>query len=148
MKDSQVEILLVEDNQNDAELTIRALQKYKMGNTIKHVKDGEEALDFLFTRENSLDSISEYHPRLILLDIKLPKVSGLEVLSKIRENQQTRHIPVVILTSSNEEKDLVESYKLGVNSYITKPVDFNNFIEAVSDLGYYWLLLNKQPYTD
>lgn len=143
-QDNYVEILLVEDNQSDADLAKRALTKYKLANRIIWVKDGEEALDLLFNKSNSEQALT-VTPRLILLDLKLPKVDGMEVLKAIRSSDQTRHIPVVMLTSSKEENDIVESYKLGVNSYIVKPVDFNQFIDAVKDIGKYWLLVNEPP---
>lgn len=134
-----VEILLVEDNPNDVELTLRALNKHKLANKVFVVKDGAEALDYLFSPER----VSDGYPRVILLDLKLPKVDGLEVLSKVKSDNRTKHIPVIVLTSSQEEKDIVESYKFGVNSYIVKPVDFEKFVECVADLGFYWLILNK-----
>jgi two-component system response regulator len=140
-----IEILLVEDNPNDAELTLRALKKNKLANNIVHVSDGEEALDFIFARASYSERQIKDVPKVILLDLKLPKVDGLEVLKAIKSDQRTRTIPVVVLTSSQEEKDIVESYRLGVNSYITKPVDFDKFVEAVKTLGLYWLLLNKPP---
>lgn len=141
-----VEILLVEDDPSDAELTLRAFQKNKLANRIKHVTDGEEALNFLFAKGEYKDRDEQDKPRVILLDLKLPKIDGLEVLKAIREDANTRFIPVVMMTSSNEERDLIESYKLGVNSYITKPLEFEKFSKAVADVGYYWLLLNKRPY--
>lgn len=140
-----VEILLVEDNPNDAELAIRALKKNKIANNVEHVIDGEVALDFLFARNEYSERNMNNVPRLILLDLKLPKIDGLEVLREIKGNPITKVIPVVVLTSSKEEKDLIESYNLGVNSYIVKPVDFDKFIEAVRDLGMYWLILNQMP---
>ncbi len=137
-----VEILLVEDNPSDLELTLHALKRHNLANRIQIVRDGAEALEFLFGPDgNTVD----YIPRVILLDLKLPKVDGLEVLQKIKGNPKTQAIPVVVLTSSREERDLVESYRLGVNSYIVKPVDFNQFIDAVKQLGLYWLLLNQPP---
>lgn len=139
MIDVSVEILLVEDNPSDAELTIRALKKNNLSNDILWVKDGEEALDFVFGR----DEKSILKPKVILLDLKLPKVSGLEVLKTIKGDEKTKMIPIVILTSSKEEKDIIESYKFGVNSYIVKPVDFEKFVKAVGDLGMYWLLMNQ-----
>jgi two-component system, response regulator len=140
-----VEILLVEDNPNDAELTMRALKKNNLANNIVQVSDGEEALDFIFARGAYSDRQMINGPKVILLDLKLPKVDGLEVLKAIKSDQRTRVIPVVVLTSSQEEKDIVESYRLGVNSYITKPVDFDKFVDAVKTLGLYWLLLNQPP---
>jgi two-component system response regulator len=133
-----VEILLVEDNPNDAELTIRTLKKYHLANNLKHLEDGQEALDFLFSEKAGM-------PRLILLDLKMPRVDGIEVLRKIKSDMKLKVIPVVILTSSKEEKDIVESYKLGVNAYIVKPVDFDQFVKAVSQLGLFWLVLNQPP---
>lgn len=143
MPEQKVEILLCEDNKRDADLTIRALKKKNIGNKIVWVKDGEEALDYLFGR-NTYEgrSVTDY-PRVILLDLKMPKVDGLEVLREVRSHPDTKFIPVVIMTSSEEEKDIVQSYELGVNSYIVKPVDFSKFTEAVSKVGYYWMLLNK-----
>jgi CheY-like chemotaxis protein len=140
-----VEILLVEDNPNDAELAIRALKKNNIVNKLVHVTDGEEALDFLLARGAYISRRVEDVPKVILLDLKLPKVDGLEVLKTIKSDERTKTIPVVVLTSSKEEKDMIESYKLGVNSYIIKPVDFDKFTESVRDIGYYWLLLNQQP---
>ena len=145
MKENEVEILLVEDNPNDAELTLRALKKNKLANHVAHVSDGAEALDFIFARGAFKDRDIESRPRVIFLDLKLPKVDGLEVLRAVKSDERTRTIPVVVLTSSNEEKDVVESYRLGVNSYIVKPVDFDKFLESVRDLGLYWLLLNQPP---
>lgn len=140
-----VEILLVEDSDQDAELALRALQKNKISNKIIRLKDGEEALEFLFgTGEFEGRSILN-QPRVILLDLKMPKVDGLEVLKRIRENEATENIPVVMLTSSKEERDLVESYKLGVNSFIVKPVEFDSFTKAVRDIGFYWVILNEKP---
>lgn len=142
---SEVEILLVEDNPNDAELALRALKKNNLTNNVIRVCDGEEALDYIFAR-GKFTSQSKYNiPRLILLDLKLPKVDGLEVLKVLKADQYTRLIPVVVLTSSREENDIVESYTLGVNSYIVKPVNFDKFIDSVREIGLYWLLLNQQP---
>jgi two-component system, response regulator len=140
-----VEILLVEDNPNDAELALRALKKHNLANHVAVVTDGEEALDFVFARKKYEHRKIESGPRIILLDLKLPKVDGLEVLRAIKGDLRTKIIPVIVLTSSKEEKDIVESYKLGVNSYILKPVDFDKFVDAVKDIGYYWLLLNQSP---
>ena len=141
----QIEILLVEDNPNDAEMAIRALKKHNLSNNLEHVKDGVEALEFLFAKGRYSNRIDEKLPKVILLDLKLPKVDGLEVLRKVKASPETNRIPVVVLTSSKEEKDIVESYALGVNSYIVKPVDFDKFVRAVGDLGLYWLLLNQAP---
>ncbi len=140
-----VEILLVEDSATDLELTLRALKKAKLANRIEVVRDGEEALDFLFARNQYAARSLDDKPRLILLDLKLPKVDGLEVLKAVKSDPRTRSIPVVVLTSSNEQKDIVKSYDLGVNSYIVKPVDFDGFMTAVGDLGLYWMLLNAAP---
>ncbi len=140
MNHSPVEILLVEDNPNDVELALHALKKNNLTNRIEVVRDGEEALDFIFG--NGIDS---NRPKVILLDLKLPKVDGLEVLKRLKSDPQTRSIPVVMLTSSAEERDIVKSYQLGVNSYIVKPLDFEQFTEAVRHLGLYWLLMNQPP---
>lgn len=141
--DYQIEILLVEDNIHDAEMTIRALKKVNLANKLIHVKDGAEALDFIFAKGAFSDRRIENKPRVILLDIKMPKVDGIEVLRQIKGNETTRTIPVVIMTSSKEEQDLITSYNLGVNSYVVKPVDFEGFAKAVSELGFYWLITNQ-----
>ncbi len=139
----EVEILLVEDNAADAEMTIRALRKAHLSNKLVHLKDGVEALDFLFgTGAYTARDVSQ-HPKVILLDIKMPKMDGIEVLRNIRANESTRTIPVVIMTSSNEDKDILASYELGVNSYVVKPVEFEEFVKAVGNLGLYWLLTNR-----
>lgn len=138
-----VEILLVEDNVNDAELTIRALRKNNLANRLVHVNDGAEALDFIFCKGVYHDRNTNSQPKLILLDLKMPKIDGLEVLKIIKSDPETKNIPVVVLTSSKEEKDLLESYKLGANSYIQKPVEFQKFITAVVEIGFYWVLLNQ-----
>jgi two-component system response regulator len=145
MNEKYVEILLVEDNPNDVELTLRAFKKNNLTNPIQVVRDGAEALDFIFcTGDYSKRSMGN-GPKVILLDLKLPKVDGLEVLRRIKSDPRTQMIPVVVLTSSREERDIVESYQLGVNSYIVKPVDFDQFIESARLLGLYWLLLNQPP---
>ncbi|MBV9575972.1 MAG: response regulator [Gammaproteobacteria bacterium] len=141
MEISSVEILLVEDNPEDAELTMRAFKKNNVTNNILHLKDGEEAINYLFPENQP----TNHPPKVILLDLKLPKVDGIQILKRLKTNEQTKMIPVVILTSSQEEKDIVESYKLGVNSYVTKPVEFEKFIDAVARLGLYWLILNQPP---
>src|SRR5438552_14788307 len=141
-----VGILLVEDNPNDVELTMRALQKQNLANKVFVVKDGAEALDFMFAQGAFAQRKVENRPRVILLDLKLPKVDGIEVLRRIKADERTKHTPVVMLTSSQEERDVTDTYKLGVNSYIVKPVDFGNFVHAVSELGIYWNILNKVPY--
>ena len=145
MENNEIEILLVEDNQTDAELTIRALRKRNLGNKLVWVKDGAEALDYLFARGNYSSRDINHTPKVVLLDLRLPKVDGLEVLRKIRADDKTRLIPVVVLTSSKEDRDIVESYRLGVNSYISKPVEFEEFMKTVAEMGLYWLLLNKSP---
>ncbi|HEX7847536.1 MAG TPA: response regulator [Chitinophagaceae bacterium] len=139
----EVEILLVEDHPADAEMTIRALKKAHLANRLVHLNDGAEALDFLFGRGEFADRDTDQHPKIILLDIKMPRVDGIEVLRQIRNNEKTKLIPVVIMTSSSEEKDIVATYKLGVNSYVVKPVAFDDFAKAVGELGLYWLLTNK-----
>ena len=147
MDANSIDILLVEDNIDDAELTIRGLKKYSMANNLFHVLDGEEALDFIFaTGKYAGQRDILQRPRLILLDIQMPKLNGIEVLKKIREDERTRLTPVVILTSSREDPDIKKCYELGVNSYIVKPVKFENFAEAIKNLGFYWLLLNQPPF--
>ena len=138
-----IEVLLVEDNPYDAEMTIRALKKINIGNNLFHVKDGAEALDFIFARGDFAERTSGNKPKVILLDIKMPKVDGIEVLRQIKADPQTKNIPVVIMTSSKEEQDMITSYDLGVNSYVVKPVNFESFAKAVSELGMYWLLINQ-----
>lgn len=137
-----VEILLVEDNPTDAELTMRALRRNNLANNVTWVKNGAEALDFVFCR-GAYGSRKNDHPKLILLDLKLPKVDGIEVLRQIKSDEGTKTIPVVVLTSSAEERDIMESYRLGVNSYLVKPVDFEQFGQTVSKAGFYWMLMNK-----
>ena len=138
-------ILLVEDNLDDVELTLRALKKNKIQNEVTIATDGVEALDYLFGKGKYLNRDLSVMPILILLDLKLPKIDGFEVLRQIRANYLTKRIPVVILSSSNQEQDIMNGYNLGVNSYVRKPVDFNQFAEAVSHLGLYWMLLNEVP---
>ena len=138
-------ILLVEDNPDDEELTLRALKKNNIGNNLVVVRDGAEALDFLYCNGAYADRDPRELPQVVLLDLKLPKVDGMEVLARIRAEQSTRFLPVVVLTSSREEQDLIKSYQLGANSYVRKPVDFTQFIEAVRQLGLYWLVLNEIP---
>lgn len=140
-----VEILLIEDNPNDQELTMRALKKRNIANKVKIVSDGEEALQYLFGDGKYAGRDISAIPKVVLLDLKLPKVSGIEVLKRIKSDPRTKMIPVVVLTSSGEERDRLQSYELGVNSYIIKPVDFDKFVDAVSELGFYWLLLNEPP---
>ena len=136
-------ILLVEDNPKDEILTLRALQKSKIANDVVVARDGVEALDYLFGRGAYSDPASHVMPQLILLDLKLPKVDGLQVLREVRANERTRRLPIVVFTSSSEEEDLLSSYNLGANSYIRKPVDFEQFVEATTQLGMYWLVLNE-----
>lgn len=143
-KFEKVDILLVEDNPADAELAMRALRKGKLANHVTWVKDGAEALDFIF-RKGAYAGRPDQNPRLILLDLKLPKVDGIEVLKHVKEDERTRAIPVVMVTSSQEWRDVSDSYKLGVNSYVVKPVDFEQFSETVVNAGFYWMVVNKTP---
>lgn len=140
-----VDILMVEDNPDDERLTLRALAKHHLTNKIHVVRDGQEALDYVFCKGKYADRNIADHPHVILLDIKLPLIDGIEVLRQIKADDRTRTIPVVMLTSSHEERDLVETYRLGVNSYIVKPVDFEQFTESARTMGMYWLLLNRPP---
>lgn len=140
---NEVEVLLVEDNPHDAELTMRALARDRLANRIHHVKDGAEALDFLFATGAYSGRQIGKGPKVVLLDLKLPKVDGLEVLQRIKADERTRSTPVVIMTTSREDRDLQGAYKLGVNSYVVKPLDFQQFLEAVQRFGLYWLLVNK-----
>lgn len=140
-----VEILLVEDSDHDAELALRSLKKNNISNKVVRLKDGEEALEFLFGEGDYEGRSIHNQPRVILLDLKMPKVDGLEVLKAVRKNKNTENIPIVMLTSSKEERDLVEGYELGVNSFIVKPVEFNSFMEAVKEIGFYWVILNELP---
>ncbi|UEG51232.1 response regulator [Ferruginibacter lapsinanis] len=144
-ENSEVEILLVEDNMNDAELTIRALRKNKLANNLIHLKDGASAIDFLFGKGEFEGRNINNMPKVILLDLKMPKIDGLEVLRNIKLNDSTKRIPIVILTSSKESPDIEKAYQLGANSYIVKPVDFDGFMKGISDLGFYWMLLNQNP---
>lgn len=141
----QVEILLVEDNPDDVELTLHALRRENMANSIRVARDGEEALEFLFCNGPHADRSFEHPPKLILLDLKLPKVDGMEILKRLKSDRRTKTIPVVILTSSKEERDLVDGYGLGANSYIQKPVDFDQFRDTVKKVGLYWLVINQPP---
>lgn len=141
----QIEILLAEDSSADAEMTLRALRRHNLTNKVHWVKDGEEALDYVYCRGGYSDRNPVSTPKLLLLDIKMPKVDGIEVLRRLKGDESTRHIPVVVMTSSNEERDIVESYRLGVNSYIVKPVEFQTFLETVSKIGLYWMLTNRVP---
>ena len=142
---SSVDILLVEDNQDDIDLALHALRQGKLANSIFVVRDGEEALDFLFCRGQFLQRNIDHPPKVVLLDLKLPKVDGLQVLKAVKADPRTRTIPVVIMTSSKEERDMVESYNSGVNSYIQKPVDFDQFRSTVKTLGMYWMVVNQPP---
>ncbi|HET59134.1 MAG TPA: response regulator [Chloroflexi bacterium] len=147
-KQKLIEILLVEDNPNDEELTLHALRKNKIINTIHVVRDGEEALEYIFCQGKYSHRSINKPPKVILLDLKLPKVEGLEVLRQIKRDDRTRTIPVVVLTSSQLERDIVESYRLGVNSFVSKPVEFDEFTRAVSDIGLYWAILNQPVPTE
>lgn len=142
---NEVEILLVEDNPNDAELTLRALKKNNLANKVHHVKDGAEALDYIFATGAYAGRNVQEIPKVILLDLKLPKVGGIQVLRQIKSDDRTKVIPVVVLSSSKEDSDIIEAYKLGVNSYIVKPVEFDKFVNSVSELGLYWILMNHPP---
>jgi CheY-like chemotaxis protein len=145
MNENAIEVLLVEDNPTDAELTLRALRGKGLRNNFVVARDGQEALDFLFAQGAYADRNTEESPKLVLLDLRLPKVDGIEVLRKIKSDERTKMIPVVVLTSSRQEPDIEKCYQLGANSYIVKPVDFDKLVEAVSELGVYWLLLNEPP---
>ncbi len=144
---NQVDILLVEDNEHEAQLTIRSLRKNNLANRLLHINDGSEALDFIFGRNKYEGNEVSAGLKLILLDLKLPKIDGLDILKNVKGDQRTSKIPVVVLTSSKEEQDIISSYKLGVNSYVVKPVSYESFSKAVSDLGMYWMMLNVPPAT-
>lgn len=146
MQHHEVEILLIEDNIHEAELTIRSLKKQNLANRLLHIDDSEEALDLIFSRGKYAANSPGFNPRLILLDLKLPKISGIEILRRLKQDDRTRTIPVVVLTSSKEGSDISECYELGVNSYIVKPVNFESFSKAVADLGFYWVILNQPNY--
>lgn len=145
MTSTPVEILLIEDNPSDVKLTLKALQKYNLSNKVTVLKDGAEALDFLFAEGIYAGRNYKEVPKVIFLDLKLPLVDGIEVLRKIKSDETTRRIPVVVLTSSKESRDIDECYKLGVNSYVVKPLDFEKFLDSVSNLGLYWVLMNEPP---
>ena len=145
MSEQEVELLLVEDDANDLELAMRSLRKHHLANKIHVVRDGEEALDFLHARGLYAGRSANGLPKVVFLDLKLPKVSGLEVLREMKSDARLRSVPVVVMTSSGEQRDLVEGYRLGVNSYIQKPINFDRFQTVVGDLGYYWLVVNKSP---
>lgn len=144
--DQSVFILLVEDNPADSELAIRALRRGRIRNQIQLLEDGSEALDFIFCRGNYAHRQINDYPKMILLDLKLPKVTGLEILRQLKSDSRTKMIPIVVLTSSAQDSDVLESYKLGVNSYIVKPVDFEQFNKAIEQLGFYWVLINRTPH--
>jgi CheY-like chemotaxis protein len=145
MNFSELDILLVEDNQDDMDLALHALQRAKVANRIFVVRDGEEALEFLFCRGKYSERSLDHPPKLVLLDLKLPKIDGMEVLKLVKSDPRTKTIPVVMMTSSKEERDLVNSYNLGANSYIQKPVDFDQFRDTVKTIGLYWLVINQPP---
>jgi two-component system response regulator len=145
MENKVIEILLIDDNMNDAELMIRALKKNNMSSKLIHLKDGVEALDFVFCKGSFAERNFNNRPKVIFLDLKMPRIDGLEVLERIKKDEQTKLIPIVILTSSKQDQDMRKCYDLGASSYIVKPVEFDNFSKALAELGFYWLLLNEQP---
>jgi len=140
---NEVEILLVEDNPHDLEMTLRALRKNNLANSITSVTDGQAALDFIFARGKYSGRDINHAPRVVFLDLKLPKVDGIDVLRQVKADERTRKIPIVVVTSSAEERDRVDSYQLGVNSYVVKPIDFESFVKTIADLGFYWMAVNK-----
>ncbi|MEX0779202.1 MAG: response regulator [Balneolales bacterium] len=144
--DKEIEILLVEDNMSDAELAMRALKKKNLSNQLIHLKDGEEALEFIFAKGKFSDRDITKTPKMILLDLKMPRIDGIEVLRRIKEDERTKTIPVIVLTSSNEDPDIKRCYELGANSYIVKPVEFDGFLNSVTEVGLYWMLINRQPH--
>jgi two-component system response regulator len=145
MNPQKVDIILVEDNPHEAMLAIRSLKKHHLANNLIHLDDGEQAMNFIFSEGEYSSNINPPSPKLILLDINLPKISGLDILRRVKADPRTQKIPIVLLTSSREESDIMESYKLGANSYIVKPVDFNSFSQAIQEMGMYWLVLNEPP---
>jgi two-component system response regulator len=145
MKEYKIEILLIEDNPDEADLAIRSLKENNIANNLVHIDDGAEALDYIFSKGKYADKPMHLHPKLILLDLNLPKVGGLEILRRLKLDESTKMIPIVVLTSSTEQKDIIDSYKLGVNSYIVKPVNFESFSKAIAELKMYWLVLNQPP---
>lgn len=145
---NHIEILLVEDNPTDAELTIRSLRKHNLANQLLWVKDGAEALDYLFATGAYAERDTSHRPKLVLLDLKMPKVDGLQVIRKVRSDERTKLIPIVVLTSSKDEPDISESYKLGANAFVSKPVEFDQFAAAVANLGLFWLLINQPPFKE
>ncbi len=145
MCENVIEILLVEDNPRDVDLTLRAMKKHNLANRVHVVRDGQEALDYLFNEGEYAARTIALRPKVVLLDLKLPKVDGKEVLRRVKTDERTKTIPVVVLTSSREEKDIIESYRLGVNSYIQKPVEFDKFLDCIQEIGLFWLLINQTP---
>ncbi len=141
-----IEILIVEDNPSDAEMTIRALKKNNLANNLVHLKDGAEAVDYIFCEGDFSSRDATNLPKVILLDLKMPKMNGIQVLERLKANEATKKIPIVVLTSSKEDPDIQECYRLGVNSYVVKPVKFESFVKVVSDLGLYWMILNQPPH--
>ena len=143
MPDTEVDVLLVEDNPRDLEMTVRALRKHNLGNRVFSVRDGAEALDFIFARGQYAARNVDHSPQIVFLDLNLPKVDGIEVLRQVKDDDRTKHIPIVIVTSSAEERDRVASYNLGANSYVVKPIVFETFAKTIADIGFYWLAVNK-----